>query len=87
MRRTGDGAVSEEVTARIRARRKSLGLSAQNVADLCPSVSRSMIAKMETDGIRVTVDVLVEVAHALDTTPAELLGVTARPFEFRSRKR
>lgn len=63
-----------EVGARIKERRKSLGLSAEKVADLL-GVSPATIYRYESNEImNMRTDKLEPIAQALQTTPAFLMG-------------
>ena len=69
------------VGSRIKNRRKSLGLSAEDVAS-CIGVSPATIYRYESGGIEsMRTDKLVPIANALDTTPSYLMGWTDDPNE------
>lgn len=62
------------VAARVRARRKELGLSQEQLAHLCGYKSRSSINKIEIGGNALNVDTVKRLAEALNVTPAWLNG-------------
>lgn len=62
------------VAARVRARRKELGLSQEELAIRCGYKSRSSINKIELGGNALTVDTLKRLAEGLNVTVAWLNG-------------
>ncbi len=64
----------EGMGKRIRKRRISLGMSQDVLAQLTGYTSRSSIAKIEKGGVDLTQTKIVEIAEALKTTPAYVLG-------------
>ncbi|MCD7802551.1 MAG: helix-turn-helix domain-containing protein [Clostridiales bacterium] len=69
---------------RIKQRRKDLGLSADEVADML-QVSRATIYRYESADIsNMGIDKLVPLAQALQTTPAFLMEWTDDPYDYDS---
>jgi transcriptional regulator with XRE-family HTH domain len=68
--------IDVEVGARIRARRKALGMSQTVLADAV-GFTFQQIQKYERGTNRVSASVLVRMAAHLDVAPAELLGDSA----------
>ena len=63
------------IGARIRTARKAKGLTLEQLAAKVPGeVHFTTIARMERSTQTISTDWLVRIAHALDTTPSELLG-------------
>ena len=62
------------VAARVRARRKELGLSQEQLAERCGYKSRSSINKIELGANALNVDTVKRLAEALGVTPAWLNG-------------
>jgi len=70
------------VGERIRARRKALGLKAEDLAAAI-GVDRSTIFRYENGGIeKLPISVLVPIAEALHTTPSYLMGWTDNPIDY-----
>lgn len=63
---------------RIKERRKQLGMSQEELADLV-GTNQSQISMYENDRNDPTGEVLIAMAHALDTTIDYLLGLTDNP--------
>ena len=64
----------KEIMERIKSRRKSLGLSFQQLADLT-NMSKSTLQRYETGGIKnIPLDKLEILAKSLKTTPEWILG-------------
>lgn len=59
---------------RIKQRRLALGMSQDELAKKAGYTDRSTIAKIETGVNDITVNKFVEIAHALNISPVELLG-------------
>lgn len=71
------------VGARIRAARRAQGLTLEQLAEKVPGdVHFTTIARMERSTQTISTDWLIRIAHALGTTPAELMG---EPMRFNSR--
>lgn len=66
----------ETITDRIRNRRIELGLSQDQLAHRMGYHSRSSINKIESGKNQIPLPKVKELAKALDTTPAYLLGIT-----------
>ena len=64
-----------QMNERIRERRKRLGISQYELAKRTHSMSQSKIAKIETGTVRISIDDLVKIAEALETS-AEYLFQT-----------
>lgn len=74
--------LSVETNEIIKHRRKELGLTLQQVADIV-GVSKSTILRYETKEISsMTANVLPPLAKALNCTESYLLGLTKNPNEF-----
>lgn len=65
------------VGARIARRRKSLQLTQSKVAELC-DISDQYLSNIERSTSIPSVEVIMRLAHALDTTPDEFLAGTYR---------
>lgn len=66
----------EEVMRRMKAQRKALGLSYQELAERT-DINKSTLQRYETGSIQsIPVDKLEAIARALHMTPAELMGWT-----------
>lgn len=59
---------------RIKERRKALGISQQELADMTGYTDRSSIAKIEKGEVDLTQSRIVAFANALHTTPSYLMG-------------
>ena len=75
----GPDPVDIAIGARMRLRRKSLGISQGILSDRV-GVSFQQIQKYERGANRVSASMLVRIAQRLDTTVGELVGETATPF-------
>lgn len=64
----------------IRARRKAMGLTQEQLARAC-GVSFQQLQKYENGSNRVSFSRLVQIAHALSTTVSELTAVLEEPEE------
>lgn len=64
----------DKVYTNIRARRKLLGMSQEELAHKVGYTDRSSIAKIEGGGVDISLGMLKKLAAALDTTVIELLG-------------
>lgn len=61
---------------RIKKRRIEIGLSQEDLAVTLGYKSRSSINKIEKDGRGLPQSKIIEIAHALNTTPAYIMGWT-----------
>ena len=68
------GVVMKSVGQRIRERRESLHMSQEELANRLGYKSRSSINKIEIDGRRVPQNKIKDIADALQTTPAYIMG-------------
>ena len=60
----------------IKTRRIELGLSQTDLAELTGYADKSMIAKIEKGNVDISHSKLEQFAHALHTTPSDLMGTT-----------
>lgn len=65
----------ENYGIRIRNRRLELNMSQEDLAHKVGYTDRSTIAKIESGVNDITVNKFVEIAHALNINPADLLGL------------
>ncbi|WP_368279728.1 helix-turn-helix domain-containing protein, partial [Enterocloster citroniae] len=63
-----------EIGERIKKRREELGMSQEELAQKAGYKSRSSINKIEIDGRGLPQSKIVNIANALDTTPAYIMG-------------
>lgn len=62
------------VAENIRKRRKAIGMSQQELAELVGYANKSMICRIEKGMIDLPQSQLSAIARALDTTPSSLMG-------------
>lgn len=65
-----------DLYANIKARRRELGMSQEELANKVGYTSRSTIARVEKGEIDISRTKIIAFAQALKTTPAELMGWT-----------
>lgn len=77
---TADSAVDSTIGARVRARRRELGLSQSELAHKL-GVSFQQVQKYESGANRISASTLMAAARALETSPSRLLEDEPPPSE------
>ncbi len=73
-----------EIGERIKKRREDLGLTQEDLAIMLGYKNRSTVNKWEKDGSKLRQSKIAEIAEALNTTPAYLMGWDDDPTDYDS---
>lgn len=80
MTRVQDAALAEAFAAQLRDLRKESGLSQEQLA-LRAGVDRTFVSKLELSKHQPSLAVVFALAHAVDRTPEELVGLVRQRLE------